>query len=156
SEAQISSGARSVRARLASQWLRQGGAEVTANTVLPALRTCAGSDDPVLRKIVALVLNLWPANETMESDLDALLLKLSYADGQGGGDDSRVRGVEIRFKATEGLARRGATTVTDRYALVDAMLDPAELATAFQVKSASGREETDEAAVVSTMTSAMR
>jgi hypothetical protein len=155
-EARSTSVARSGRARSASQWLRQGPAAATDSTVLPALRACVASDDPVLRKIVALVLNLWPTNPAMEPDLDELLLKLSYDDGHGGGDDYRVRGIEIRFKAAEGLARRGAPAVADRFALLDAMLDPAELATAFRVKDARGREETDEAAVVSTLTSAMR
>jgi len=155
-ETRSSSGARSARARSASQWLRQGPAATTDSSVLPALRCCANADDPVLRKIVALVLNLWPTNERMEPDLDALLLKLSYDDGHGGGDQSRVRGVEIRFKAVEGLARRGAPAVADRFALLDAMLDPGELATAFRAKDARGREDTDEAAVVSTLTSAMR
>jgi hypothetical protein len=155
-ETQSSSGARSARARSATKWLRQGPAAVTDISVLPALRACAASDDPVLRKIVALVLNLWPTNATMEPDLDALLLRLSYDDGHGGGEDSRVRGVEIRFKAAEGLARRGAPAVSDRFALFDAMLDPGELATSFRVKDARGRETTDEAAVLSTSTSAMR
>jgi hypothetical protein len=155
-EAQSPSGTRSARARSAAEWLRQGPAAVNDGSVLPALRACAASEDPVLRKIVALVLNLWPLNATTEPDLDVLLLKLSYDDGHGGGDDSRVRGVEIRFKATEGLARRGVPAVADRFALLDAMLDPGELATAFRVKNATGREETDEAAVVSTLTSAMR
>jgi hypothetical protein len=155
-EARSSNGSRAARARSASQWLRQGPAAATDNTLLPALRTCASSDDPVLRKIVALVLNLWPTDPAMEPDLDGLLLTLSYDDGHGGGDESRVRGVEIRFKAAEGLARRGAPAVADRYALFDAMLDPGELATAFRVKDTRGQEETDEAAVVSTLTSAMR
>jgi hypothetical protein len=151
-----SSGPRSARARAASQWFREGPAVASDNSLLPALQACAASDDPVLRKIVALVLNLWPANPAIEPDLDAILLKLSYDHGHGGGDESRVRGVEIRFKAAEGLARRGAPAVADRFALFDAMLDPAELATAFRVKDARGREETDETAVVSTLTSAMR
>jgi hypothetical protein len=155
-EAHSSTGGRAERARSASQWLRQGPAAVTDSSVLPALRACAGSDDPVLRKIVALVLNLWPANPTMEPDLDALLLRLSYDDGHGGGDESRVRGVEIRFKAIEGLARRGAAAVGDRFAILDAMLAPDELTRAFRVKDTHGREETDEGAVVSTLTSAMR
>jgi hypothetical protein len=155
-EAQSRNPARSARARSASQWLREGPAVAIDRSVLPALRACASSEDPVLRKMVAFVLNLWPTNATSEPDLDALLLTLSYDDGHGGGDDSRVRGVEIRFKAAEGLARRGAPAVADRFALLDAMLDPGELATAFRVKNARGRQETDQSAVVSTLTSAMR
>jgi hypothetical protein len=155
-ETKSSSAARASRARAAGQWLRQGPAAVNDSSVLPALRACSSSDDPVLRKIVALVLNLWPANATMEPGLDALLLKLSYDDGHGGGDENRVRGIEIRFKSAEGLARRGAPAVADRFALFDAMLDPGDLATAFRVKGAQGREETDQGAVVSTLTSAMR
>src|SRR5581483_9545839 len=67
---------------------------------------------------------------------------------------TRVPGLKVRMNATVALARRGSDKV--RLDVLSEMLDPAGLREAFVIRSADGEDQPDEAAVLSTVASALK
>ena len=89
--------------------------------------------------------------------MEETLLALSYDDGHGALDaNDKASGLEVRYKAVEGLARRGSTLLVKRLGVIEDMLDEEEQARQFRVRFDDGREEPDQPAIFSTLTSALR
>ncbi len=120
------------------------------------LAECARASDPDLRKMAAFALNIWDGSAAENRRMDDTLVKLSYDDGHGGAEDARVRGLEIRYKATEALARRGSPAVERRLGVLDEMLDEERQNRNFRTHLQDGRALPDETAIASTLTSALR
>jgi hypothetical protein len=122
--------------------------------------------------LAAFALNIWEGNAQENRTMEESLLALSYDDGHGATDDSwkkdkqpgfadaallcRVRGMEIRYKATEGLARRGAAAIGKRLGVLAEMMDEEQQMRNFRIRYSGGSEITDDVAVASTLTSALR
>ena len=70
--------------------------------------------------------------------------------------NERSSGFEVRYKAVEGLARRGSTLLAKRLGVLEDMLDVEQLGKQFRVRFDDGREVPDETAIVSTVTGALR
>jgi hypothetical protein len=89
--------------------------------------------------------------------MEETLLQLSYDDGHGiAVTEIQIRGVEIRYKAAEGLARRGSDLVVKRFGILEEMLDEDRQKEIFRIQSKSGKESADEALVSSTVRGALR
>src|SRR5437899_2421991 len=89
--------------------------------------------------------------------MEETLLQLSYDDGHGMAvTEIAIRGVEIRYKAAEGLARRGSDLVVKRFGILEEMLDEDRQKEIFRIQSKSGKETSDEALVSSTVRGALR
>jgi hypothetical protein len=115
------------------------------------------SNDKLLREVVAFALNLWQGNPEENQRMEQTLLELSYDDGHGPDvKEIPVRGVEIRYKAVEGLARRGSPLVVKRFGILQEMLDEDRQKEIFRLPSKSGKQTTDEALVFSTVRGALR
>jgi hypothetical protein len=121
-----------------------------------ALDRCAHAGDPVLRKLTAFALNIWEGDADENARMEQTLLGLSYDDGHGAAEDRRVRGLEVRYKAVEGLARRGSPKVQKRLGVLKEMLDPDQQAKNFRTRLKDGRDVPDDTAVASTVTSGLR
>jgi hypothetical protein len=67
-----------------------------------------------------------------------------------------IRGVEIRYKAAEGLARRGSDLAIKRFNILEEMLDEDRQKEIFRVQLATGQQAADEALVTSTVRGALR
>jgi hypothetical protein len=120
------------------------------------LAQCARASDPELRKFVALALNFWEGTPEENARMEDTLLKLSYDDGHGATSDTAVRGLEVRYNATEGLARRGSAKIKSRLGVLGEMLDEDQQEHNFRTKLSDGRDATDNAAVYSTVTGALK
>jgi hypothetical protein len=115
------------------------------------------SNDPILRERVAFALNLWEGNQEENRRMEETLLQLTYDDGRGAtASEAPVRGLEIRYKAVEGLARRGSDLVVKRFGILEEMLDEERQREIFRFQSKSGQEMADEALVSSTVRGALR
>jgi hypothetical protein len=122
-----------------------------------ALERCAQARDPGLRKLTAFVLNLWEGDAQANHRMEETLLALSYDDGHGATDgNERSYGFEVRYKAVEGLARRGSTLLAKRLGVLEDMLDLEQLGKQFRVRFDDGRDVPDETAMFSTVTGALR
>ena len=93
--------------------------------------------------------------EDVDSDDDGHRMELSYDDGT---DVKKIviRGVEIRYKAVEGLARRGSESVVKRFGILEEMLDEDRQKEIFRIQPKSGKETADETLVTSTVRGALR
>jgi hypothetical protein len=120
------------------------------------LVACAGAADPVLRKFVALALTFWDGNAEENARMEAALAKLAVDDGHGAAADSQLRGREIRYQATEALARRGSLLTTKHFATLAEMLDEAEQNRFFRLKLQDGRDVPDEPTILKTIAGALK
>jgi hypothetical protein len=125
--------------------------------------------DPFLRELVAYALNFWEAAPAERTQIESILDRLSYDDGQGedaaapwsiGADNqiashtiSKSPGLRIRFNASVALARRGSDKV--RPAILRQMLDEDGLGNSFTIRLEDGKEVTDEALVAATVSAAL-
>src|SRR6202011_351525 len=89
------------------------------------LERCATADDLDLRKFVALALTFWEGTPEENERMERTLLKLSDAAGfpDSADEADRVKAREVRFQATEALARRGSKKVSERLGLLREMLN---------------------------------
>jgi hypothetical protein len=143
-----------IRARQASQ-LRALGVDQTLAECVKASHPA--SRDPILRERIAFALNLWVGNQEENRRMEETLLQLSYDDGHGAAaEEVPVRGMEIRYKAVEGLARKGSDLVGKRLGILEEMLDEERQRQNFRMQSKTGRETADEALVASTVRGALR
>ncbi len=143
-----------IRAREAGQ-LRTLGVDQTLAECVKASHPA--SRDPILRERVAFALNLWEGNQEENRRMEETLLQLSYDDGHGAAaEEVPVRGMEIRYKAVEGLARKGSDLVSKRLGILEEMLDEDRQRQNFRMQSKTGRETADEALVASTVRGALR
>jgi hypothetical protein len=156
---------------LAAEYIqaRQAG-QPQALGVDRTLAECVKSSHPtpqdrLLREVVALTLNLWEGSPDENRRMEETLLQLSYDDGHrielpyDDGTDVKkivIRGVEVRYKAVEGLARRGSDLVVKRFGILEEMLDEDRQKEIFRTQSKSGKETADEALVSSTVRGALR
>lgn len=121
------------------------------------LASCARADDPALRKFVALALTFWEGTSAENARMEETLLLLSRDDGHGASaDDSALRGREIRYQATQALARRGSEHITTRLPVLGEMLDEELLAQAFRTRLKDGRVVADGALVGSVLTGTLK
>ena len=89
--------------------------------------------------------------------MEQTLLELTYDDGHGPAvTEIPIRGVEIRYKAVEGLARRGSPLVEKRLGILQEMLDEDRQREIFRLSSNAGKSKSDEALVFSTVRGALR
>ncbi len=143
-----------IRARQAGE-LRALGVDQTLAECVKASNPA--SRDPILRERVAFALNLWEGNQEENRRMEETLLQLSYDDGHGAAaEEVPVRGMEIRHKAVEGLARKGSGLVSKRLGILEEMLDEDRQRQNFRMQSKTGREMADEALVASTVRGALR
>jgi hypothetical protein len=143
-----------IRAREAGH-LRALGVDQTLVECVKASHPASG--DPILRERVAFALNLWKGNQEENRRMEETLLQLSYDDGHGAAaEEVPVRGMEIRYKAVEGLARKGSDLVVKRLGILEEMLDEDRQRQNFRMQSKTGRETADEALVASTVRGALR
>ena len=158
-------------AELAAEYIqaRQAG-QPHALGVDRAFAECVQSSRPspqdrLLREVVALALNLWEGSPDENRRMEETLLQLSYDDGHrmelsyDDGTDVKkivIRGVEIRYKAVEGLARRGSESVVKRFGILEEMLDEDRQKEIFRIQPKSGKETADETLVTSTVRGALR
>jgi hypothetical protein len=143
-----------IRAREAGQ-LRALGVDQTLAECVKASNPA--SRDPILRERVAFALNLWEGNKEENRRMEETLLQLSYDDGHGAAtEEVPVRGMEIRYKAVEGLARKGSELISKRLGILEEMLDEDRQRQNFRMQSKSGKETADEALVGSTVRGALR
>jgi hypothetical protein len=143
-----------IRARQAGE-LRALGVDQTLAECVKASNPA--SRDPILRERVAFALNLWEGNQEENRRMEETLLQLSYDDGHGAAaEEVPVRGMEIRYKAVEGLARKGSDLVSKRLGILEEMLDEDQQRQNFRMQSKTGRETADEALVASTVRGALR
>jgi hypothetical protein len=150
-------------AELAAQYIqaRQAG-DIRALGVDQTLAECVKavnpvSQDPILRERVAFALNLWQGNQEENRRMEETLLQLTYDDGHGATtSEAPVRGLEIRYKAVEGLARRGSDLVIKRLPILQEMLDEDLQRQHFRTQLQSGPDKPDEALVFSTVRGALR
>jgi hypothetical protein len=157
-------------AELAAEYIqaRQAG-QPRALGVDQTLAECVRSSHPapqerLLRELVALALNLWEGSPEENRRMEDTLLQLSYDDGQRmelSYDDGRdgkkitIRGVEIRYKAAEGLARRGSDLAVKRFPILQEMLDEERQKEIFRLQLATGKQTADEVLVTSTVRGAL-
>jgi hypothetical protein len=143
-----------IRARQAGE-LRALGVDQTLAEFVKASNPA--SRDPILRERVAFALNLWEGNKEENRRMEETLLQLSYDDGHGAAaEEVPVRGMEIRYKAVEGLARKGCDLIGKRLGILEEMLDEDRQRHNFRMQSKTGRETADEALVGSTVRGALR
>jgi hypothetical protein len=115
------------------------------------------SKDPMLREKVAFALNFWQGNQQENQRMEETLLLLSHDDGHGAESaEVRERGLRIRYKATEALARRGSEKIKNRLAILREMLDEDKQRENFRTELQGGREVPDENLVYSTVRGALR
>jgi hypothetical protein len=154
-------GAASQRSRRAEQTRKYLAARFSGHPdsmgVEGTLERCAQARDPGIRKLAAFVLNFWEGDPKADHQMEETLLALSYDDGHGATDgNERSYGFEVRYKAVEGLARRGSTLLSKRIGALEDMLDLDQLAKQFRVRFDDGRDVPDDTAIVSTVTGALR
>jgi hypothetical protein len=162
-EASKGSSERRLWAELAAEYIqaRQHG-ELRALGVDQALAECIkpsnpASQDPITRERVAFALNFWQGNQEENRRMDETLVQLTYDDGRGATtSEAPVRGLEIRYKAAEGLARRGSDLAVKRFGILQEMLDEERQRETFRTQSKGGKETADEALVSSTVRGALR
>lgn len=143
-----------LQARHAGELRTLGVDETLAECVNPSN---PASSDKLLREVVAFALNLWEGNQEENQRMEKTLLQLSYDDGHGPiVTEIPIRGVEIRYKAVEGLARRGSPLVVKRMGLLEEMLDEERQKEIFRIRSNAGKETADEALVFSTVRGALK
>jgi hypothetical protein len=161
------SGERGKWAKTALHWMEDRRAGKAGGLGADFL-TLANADDPWLREMTALALNFWEGTPEEKSNIEDILVGLSYDMGKGEdtlawlADDAdevtrsvtRKPGAEVRYNATVALARRGSDRV--RVPLLHEMLDEHGLQGTFRVTNGSGEEAPDDAKVWLTMTSALR
>jgi hypothetical protein len=130
--------------------------------------SCAGDRDPLLRSLVAFVLNFWEGSPSENSRMEELLVKLARDDGHGEeilaqsreadpqDDESITRspGSTIRFNANIALARRGSVHV--RLDLLKVMLDESALSENFRLRTKDGRDLPDEEVIANTLDATLR
>src|SRR5260370_37702125 len=115
------------------------------------------SNDPILRERVAFALNLWEGNQEENRRMEETLLQLTYDDGRGAtASEAPVRGLEIRYKAVEGLARRGSDLVVKRFGILEEMLDEERQREIFRGQSKARQEVAGEDLGSSTLRRAVR
>jgi hypothetical protein len=143
---------------------------------------CADSDNPLMRKVVALVVNSWNGTATEEDRMEKTLVRLSYDSGKGEDELAKLEdqnpaesskflnklfqveqtrslvkkpGFGVQVHATIVLARRGSPKV--RLDMLQTMLDEDELRSIFVVQAKkSGAERPDETAVVEIIMNALK
>jgi hypothetical protein len=150
-------------AELAQEYIqaRQAG-DLRALGVDRTLAECVkaahpASRDPILRERVAFALNLWAGNKEENRRMEETLLQLSYDDGHGAAtEEVPVRGVEIRYKAVEGLARKGSDLIQKRLGILGEMLDEDRQRQNFRMQLKTGHETADEALIFSTVRGALK
>jgi hypothetical protein len=143
-----------VQARATGQ-LRALGVDQTLAECVKASHPA--SRDPILRERIAFALNLWEGNQEENRRMEETLLQLSYDDGHGAAaEEVPVRGMEIRYKAVEGLARKGSDLIPKRLGILEEMLDEDRQRQNFRMQTKTGRETADEALVASTVRGALR
>jgi HEAT repeat protein len=121
------------------------------------LAECAKANDPILRERVAFALNFWEGTPEENQRMDETLVLLSQDDGRGAhSGESHIRGLEIRYKATEALARRGSEKITKRFGILQEMLDEDKQRQNFRTELRGGQEVADENLVYSTVRGALR
>jgi hypothetical protein len=133
------------------------------------LEKCADADDPSLREMAAFAMNFWSGNATEDARMEKTLLRLANDNGHGEAELAKVLegnpaetrtvvkrpGFRVQVNATIALARRGSPKV--RLGLLEEMLDPALLRERFVVEDRkSGKEQPDEAVVVTTLVNALK
>lgn len=122
-----------------------------------ALAECAKSDDPSLRKFVALALTFWEGTPAENQRMEETLLKLAKDDGHGApSEEASLRGREIRYQAAEALARRGSSKASAIIPILNDMLDEDLQAKTFQTRLKNGRTVADGTMVRSVLTGAMK
>jgi hypothetical protein len=120
------------------------------------LAECAKANDPILRERVAFALNFWEGTPEENQRMDETLVLLSQDDGRGAhSGESHIRGLEIRYKATEALARRGSEKITKRFGILQEMLDEDKQRQNFRTELRGGQEVADENLVYSTVRGAL-
>ncbi len=160
-----------------SEWARQVLAYLSLRVaktihafgVDQVITSCAGADDPTLRKFVALATSFWEGSPSENERMDQSLLMLTKDDGHGtdrvalSKDDGKalpvstsVRGREIRYQAVQALARRGSPLAATRLGLLDEMMDESLQAKTFNIRLQDGRDVADGATVGSIMTGALK
>jgi hypothetical protein len=162
-EASKGSSERRLLAELAAEYIqaRQAG-DIRALGVDRTLAECVkgsnpASQDPILRERIAFALNLWEGSPEENRRMEETLLQLTYDDGRGAtASEVPVRGLEIRYKAVEGLARMGSDLILKRLPILQEMLDEDLQRKNFRMQPKSGPEIPDEALVVSTVRGALR
>jgi hypothetical protein len=111
----------------------------------------------MLREKVAFALNFWQGNQQENQRMEETLLLLSHDDGHGAESaEVRERGLRIRYKATEALARRGSEKIIKRLGILQEMLDEDKQRENFRTELQGGREVPDENLVYSTVRGALR
>ena len=164
-EAQASKGSseRRLWSELAAEYIQaRHEGDVRALGVDQTLAECVkpsnlASQDPITRERAAFALNLWQGNQEENRRMEEALLQLTYDDGRGAtASEAPMRGLEIRYKAAEGLARRGSDLVVKRFGILEEMLDEERQKEIFRIQSKSGKETADEALVSSTVRGALR
>lgn len=135
---------------------------LTTLGVAQTLAQCSRSDDPLLRKYVALALAFWEGSKEDNALMEETLLRLARDDGHGAEtEERRIRGLEIRYKAAEVLARKGSDKIQSQFPLLREMLDEEQQQQIFRTrrnidKTNLGPEEPDELLVYSTVRGALR
>jgi hypothetical protein len=161
-------GERSSWARLTARYVAGDSAERPALGVADVFSQCARDSDPILRKLTAQAATVWDDGPQAEERLGEILLQLSNDDGHGRTllvvgangqalpDDPRLRGLETRYQAVLGLARRGSPLIVQRLEVLGEMLDQDRQAGNFQLSDADGRRHADEAVIATVETSALK
>lgn len=144
-------------AQLALLYLQGRAAKVPmALDVDKTLGQCARAEDPMLRKITAVALNFWEGSSEENARIDKALLELCADQGRGAGSEAKLRGLEIRYKATEILARRGSDKAQGQLEVLKTMLDEEQQEQNFRTKLQEGGDIPNDASVQSTVTGALK
>src|SRR5262249_30492402 len=117
------------------------------------LAQCASAEAPELRKMTALALMYWEGDAQENQLMEQTLLKLAFDDGFGAPEDQRLRGLEIRYHAALGLARRGSEKAP--LALLQEMLSEDQLEKNLRLRK-DGRDVPDRDAAQATLANALK
>jgi hypothetical protein len=163
-------GEQSSAARKLAEYLRRRlDGHPGALAVDKVLEKCADADDPSLREMAAFAMNFWTGTAAEDARMEKALLRLSHDDGRGEAELSRLLeenpsptrtvvkrpGFRVQVNATNALARRGSPQV--RLGLLEVMLDEPLLRERFVIQDRkSGKEQPDEALVVTTVVSTLK
>jgi hypothetical protein len=132
---EVSSGDSSARrelARVTRDYLSdRGKGKASALGVDQAMERCAATDDMELRKFVAVTLRFWEGTPEENERMEKTLLALSDAANVPANADT-VRAREVRYQATQALARRGSKKALERMPVLAEMLDEDSLSKIFR------------------------
>ncbi len=172
-------------ARRSADYLRRRrDGDPSAQGLDRVLEQCSEADDPSLRELAAFAMNFWSGTAAEDARLEKALVRLSHDNGRGEEELAQVLeekpadspgflsglfqedpsptrvlikkpGFRVQVNATIALARRGSPQV--RLGLLQEMLDEPLLRERFVIQDRkSGKEQPDEALVVTTLVSALK